>query len=237
MLNINNLSVSYPDGNKAVDDISLNLEEGKHLALVGANGAGKTSLLLSVMGILSFEGEIIVDGIRLSKDNIAEVRKRTGFLFQNPDDQLFMPSIYDDIAFGPRNMGIDEETIKYRVDDRLKLLGIEQLKDKTALTLSGGEKRMAALATVLAMKPSLMLLDEPTAFLDPKVRRKLINILKSLPHTMLIATHDLTFAKEVCDESVIIKEGKVFARGKSSELLYDEKLMDEGGIEAIGVER
>ena len=154
-------------------------------------------------------------------------------LFQNPDDQLFMATIYDDIAFGPRNAGLDEESVKYRVEDRLKLLNIEHLKDKTALKLSGGEKRMAALATVLAMKPSVMLLDEPTAFLDPKARRNLINVLNSLPHTMLIATHDLTFAKEVCREAVVIKDGNFFAKGNCDEILYNQELMDEGDIEAI----
>ena len=137
------------------------------------------------------------------------------------------------VRASPRNAGLDEESVKYRVEDRLKLLNIEHLKDKTALKLSGGEKRMAALATVLAMKPSVMLLDEPTAFLDPKARRNLINVLNSLPHTMLIATHDLTFAKEVCREAVVIKDGNFFAKGNCDEILYNQELMDEGGIEAI----
>jgi cobalt/nickel transport system ATP-binding protein len=130
---------------------------------------------------------------------------------------------------------MDEESVRYRVEDRLRLLGIEALKDKTALKLSGGEKRMAALATVLAMKPCLMLLDEPTAFLDPKARRKLIGILKSLPHTMLISTHDLAFALEICPRSILLKEGAVFADERSSQLLYDKKRMEDGGVEAIGI--
>ncbi len=235
MLKIENLTVKYPDGTKAVSDLSLNVKNGQHVALVGANGAGKTSLLLAVAGVIPGTGTILVDGTVLAKDTVAEIRKKTGMVFQNPDDQLFMPTIYDDIAFGPRNLGVDEETVKHRVEDRLKLLGIEHLRDKTALKLSGGEKRMAALATVLAMKPSLMLFDEPTAFLDPKARRKLIEVLKSLPHTMLITTHDLMFAKEVCEDTIVMKEGKIFAMGKSAALLYDEKQMDEAGVEAIGV--
>ena len=235
MLKIENLTVKYPDGYKAVDDMTFHINKGEKVALVGANGAGKTSLMLAVEGILPSEGRIVVDGVMLGKNTVSVIREKTGMVFQNPDDQLFMPTIYDDIAFGPRNLGVDEETVKYRVYDRLKMLGIEHLGDKTSLKLSGGEKRMAAMATVLAMKPSLMLFDEPTAFLDPKAKRKLINILKELPHTMLIATHDLRFVADVCEKTIIIKEGKLFAAGFSNTLLYDKKLMDEGGVEAIGV--
>ena len=233
MLKIENLSVKYPDGTLAVNNFSISIESGEKIALVGANGAGKSTLMLAIEGVISSEGRIVVDDLVLSKDNISDIRQKVGMLFQNPDDQLFMTTIYDDIAFGPRNMGLDEESVRYRVEDRLKLLGIEHLRDKTALKMSGGEKRMAALATVLAMKPSVMLLDEPTAFLDPKARRNLINVLNSLPHTMLIATHDLTFAKEVCERAVVMKDGKFFAEGNCDELLYDERLMDEGGLEAI----
>ena len=227
------LTVEYPDGTKAINNLSLNVKSGEKLALIGANGAGKSTLMLAIEGILDSTGEIKIDDLVVDSKNIVKVRQQVGMLFQNPDDQLFMATIYDDIAFGPRNAGLDEESVKYRVEDRLKLLNIEHLKDKTALKLSGGEKRMAALATVLAMKPSVMLLDEPTAFLDPKARRNLINVLNSLPHTMLIATHDLTFAKEVCREAVVIKDGNFFAKGNCDEILYNQELMDEGGIEAI----
>lgn len=233
MLTINNVTVEYPDGTKAINNLSLNVKSGEKLALIGANGAGKSTLMLAIEGILDSTGEIKIDDLVVDSKNIVKVRQQVGMLFQNPDDQLFMATIYDDIAFGPRNAGLDEESVKYRVEDRLKLLNIEYLKDKTALKLSGGEKRMAALATVLAMKPSVMLLDEPTAFLDPKARRNLINVLNSLPHTMLIATHDLTFAKEVCREAVVIKDGNFFAKGNCDEILYNQELMDEGGIEAI----
>lgn len=233
MLTINNVTVEYPDGTKAINNLSLNVKSGEKLALIGANGAGKSTLMLAIEGILDSTGEIKIGDLVVNSKNIVKVRQQVGMLFQNPDDQLFMATIYDDIAFGPRNAGLDEEFVKYRVEDRLKLLNIEHLKDKTALKLSGGEKRMAALATVLAMKPSVMLLDEPTAFLDPKARRNLINVLNSLPHTMLIATHDLTFAKEVCREAVVIKDGNFFAKGNCDEILYNQELMDEGGIEAI----
>jgi cobalt/nickel transport system ATP-binding protein len=234
MLKIENLNVTYPDGTSAVNDFSLEINDGEHVALIGANGAGKSSLMLAVEGIIESTGTVQIDEIILSKKTVADIRKNVGMMFQNPDDQLFMATIYDDIAFGPRNMGLDEAAVKYRVEDRLRLLNIEHLRDKTALKLSGGEKRMSALATVLAMKPSVMLLDEPTAFLDLKARRNLINVLNNLPHTMLIATHDLMFAKEVCSKIVIMKNGKKFTEGLPDKLLYDIKLMDEGGIEAIG---
>ena len=211
MLKIENVTIEYPDGTMAVDNISFEISKGAKFALIGANGAGKSTLLLAIEGLINSNGKIIVD------------------------NQLFMPSIYDDIAFGPRNLGLDEKTVEYRVNDRLKLLGIEHLKNKTALKMSGGEKRMASLATVLAMKPEIMLLDEPTAFLDPKARRNLINVLNSLPHTMLVATHDLVFADEICEYAIILRDGKLFAQGKCKELLYDKDLMDKGGVEAIRV--
>ena len=235
MVKIKDLTVRYPDGTTAVDDITMNINDGEHLALIGANGAGKSSLILSMVGVLPSDGSVVIDGVRLEKSTLTEIRRRAGVVFQNPDDQLFLPTIYDDIAFGPRNMGLDEESIRYRVEDRLKLLGIEHLRDRTALKLSGGEKRMAAMATVLAMKPSVMILDEPTAFLDPKARRNLINVLKSLPHTMMIATHDLTFAAEVCKRAVVLRRGSVFADGPTDELLFDDELMDAAGVESINV--
>lgn len=235
MVKIENLTVKYPDGTTAVDDITMNINDGEHLALIGANGAGKSSLILSMVGVLPSSGSVEIDGIKLGKATLTDIRRRTGVVFQNPDDQLFLPTIYDDIAFGPRNMGLDEKSIRCRVEDRLKLLGIEHLRDRTALKLSGGEKRMAAMATVLSMKPSVMILDEPTAFLDPKARRKLINVLKSLPHTMLIATHDLTFAADVCRRAVVLREGSVFADGPTDELLFNDALMDAAGVESINV--
>ncbi len=232
-MKLNNWSVVYPDGTQAVRELNLSMERGEHVALIGANGAGKSSLILSLVGILPASGEAEIFGTPVDKAHINEVREKTGVVFQNPDDQLFMPTIFDDVAFGPRNLGLDEETVKHRVEDRLELLHISHLRDKTALKLSGGEKRMAAMATVLAMKPDVMLFDEPTAFLDPKARRALINVLKNIPHTMLIATHDLSFALEVCPRCIILKEGRLFAEGLSEKLLFDVPLMDNAGVEAI----
>ncbi len=235
MLIIKNLSVVYPDKTQAVSSIDLTIGDGESVALIGENGAGKTSLIMAVMGIIGSQGDVYVDNVRLAKETLNEIRSRVGVVLQNPDDQLFMPTILDDIAFGLRNMGMVEDEVQRRVRKCLELLHIEHLEHKTALKLSGGEKRMAALATVLTMEPSVMIFDEPTAFLDPKARRTLINTLNGLHHTKLIATHDLTFALETCKRAVLLKDGKIFADGLSRELLFDENLMDECGVEAIQI--
>lgn len=234
MIAMQDWTVAYPDGTIAVDHLNLKIQPGEHLAIIGANGAGKSSLILSMVGVIPGSGQIHVDGVELNKKNLTEIRKKVGVVFQNPDDQLFLPTIYDDVAFGPRNLGMDEESVRYRVEDRMKLLHISHLRNKSALKLSGGEKRMAAMATVLAMKPDVMVFDEPTAFLDPKSRRNLIRVLQKLPHTMLIATHDLTFAAEVCPRCILLKEGKLFADGQAEDLLYNKELMEAADVEAIG---
>ncbi len=236
MIRIKDWTVAYPDGTVAIDHITADIKEGEHVALIGANGAGKSTLLLSMVGVLPGKGSVEIAGTALQRENFQEIRRKTGVVFQNPDDQLFLPTVFDNIAFGPRNLGLDETTVQCRVEDRLRLLQIESLRDKAAMKLSGGEKRMAAMATVLAMKPSVMLFDEPTAFLDPKARRNLIHVLQKLPHTMLIATHDLTFAAQVCSRSILLKKGKILAEGASANLLYDVTKMEEAEVEAIGVE-
>lgn len=234
MIEIKNLTVVYPDGTKAVDDVSLSIQSGERVALVGANGAGKTSLLLALVGVLpAASGAVSADGLELSKKTLNDIRRKVGMVFQNPDDQLFMPMIFDDVAFGPRNYGLGEEETARRVDSTLDMLGISHLKNRSSLKLSGGEKRMAAIATVLTMEPSAMLFDEPTAFLDPKARRGLIGVLKKLGQSQVIATHDLTFAEEVCSRTILLKHGRIYADGDPKILFRDEKLMDDCGIEAI----
>lgn len=235
MMNVEHLKLVYPDGTCAVDDLSLTLADGESVALVGANGAGKTSLLLSLVGVLGLAaGSIRVDEVTLGKKTLDEIRRRVGLVFQNPDDQLFMPVIREDVAFGPRNFSHSPEETEKIVADTLETLGISHLGDKSPTKMSGGEKRMAAIATVLAMDPRVMLFDEPTAFLDPRARRKLIRLLNRLPHTKLIATHDLPFACEVCTRVVILQHGQIAAQGDPKTLLYDEALMDRCGMEAIG---
>jgi cobalt/nickel transport system ATP-binding protein len=159
-----------------------------------------------------------------------ELRRRVGLVFQNPDDQLFMPLIYDDLAFGPRNMGLDETEVRRRVDAALRALGITGLRSRSPLRLSGGEKRLAAIAAVLTMGPSVMLLDEPTAFLDPRSRRTLMTVIRGLPHTRLIATHDISFAVELCPRVILLKDGAIRAQGPAAELLNDVELMEECGL-------
>lgn len=235
MMELNGWSVTYPDGTAAVKQVTFSLTEGERLALIGANGAGKSSLLLSLVGVLPGTGTVRVGGTVLEKRTLPDIRRRVGLVFQNPDDQLFLPTVMANAAFGPANLGLSGEEQRRQAEETLELLHISHLKDKSVLKLSGGEKRMAALASVLAMRPSILLLDEPTAFLDPRARRNLIRVLAGLSHTMLIATHDLAFAAEVCPRSLILKEGMLFAEGASGELLYDERKMEEGGVEAIGV--
>jgi cobalt/nickel transport system ATP-binding protein len=210
MLKLQNVTVIYPDKTKAIDNLSFTLNAGENVALLGDNGAGKTSLLLAIAGVLELaEGTIEIDGIQLSKKTLNEFRKRIGLVFQNPDDQLFMPFIYDDIAFGCRNFGMPEEQVKARVEETLSQLNISHLRNRSSLKLSCGEKRMAAIATVLAMEPSILMFDEPTAYLDQKARRLLVDTLKNLQHEKIIATHDMAFATEVCDRMIILKNGRV----------------------------
>ena len=230
MLKLHDVTVTYPDGTKAIDSLSFTLGEGENIALIGENGAGKTSLLLAVVGILDTAGGTIeIDGIQLNKKTVNEIRKKTGLVFQNPDDQLFMPLIYDDIAFGCRNYGLAENEIQTRVDETLDRLNIGHLRSRSSLKLSGGEKRMAAIATVLAMNPSVLLFDEPTAYLDPKAKRAVAEALKNLQHPKIIATHDMTFAAEACNRVIILKKGKIMSDGALS-LLNDKELMRNCGI-------
>ena len=201
MLKLQNVTVIYPDKTKAIDNISFTLNASENIALIGENGAGKTSLLLAIAGVLELaEGSI-------------EAPEQIGLVFQNPDDQLFMPLIYDDIAFGCRNFGLPEEQVKTRVEETLSQLGISHLENRSSLKLSYGEKRMAAIATVLSMNPSVLMFDEPTAYLDPKAKRMLTETLKKLQHEKIIATHDMVFAAEVCDRVIVLKEGRIAAEG------------------------
>jgi cobalt/nickel transport system ATP-binding protein len=242
IISLRNITVRYPDGTPAVSDVSFEVREGECVALAGANGAGKTSLLLTMVGILPITaGTLVIDGIALGPETetkaqpgaLEALRRKTGLVFQNPEDQLFMSGIYDDLAFGPRNMGLKEEEVRRRVDAALSVLGIPHLRSRSPLKLSGGEKRLAAIATVLSMEPAVMLFDEPTAFLDPRARRSLIHTLAALPHTKLIATHDLAFAAELCERALILKEGRLCAQGRTGELFRDPRLMEECGLEAI----
>ena len=230
MLTVTDLTVEYTDGTRAIESVRFSIGAGESVALIGANGAGKTSLLLALVGVLNpKQGEINVGGTILNKKTLREVRSRTGMVFQNPDDQLFMPSIFEDIAFGPRSFGCGESETAGRVNAALSHLGIEHLAKRSPLKLSGGEKRLAAIATVLAMNPEFLLFDEPTAFLDPRARRNLKAILADLPQGKLIATHDLAFADETCSRVMLLENGKLVADG-GKELLRDESTLKAAGL-------
>jgi cobalt/nickel transport system ATP-binding protein len=252
LIEARSVSAAYDSG-MVLRDISFEIMPGERVALVGANGAGKTSLLLAMVGILPLAAGILrIGGIELdaglsgrdpkdpwgpkdphNKRKLKELRKLVSLVFQDPEDQLFMPSIYEDLAFGPRNMGLDEDAVRLRVDGILDRLGIGFLRDRSPLRLSGGEKRLAAIAAALTMDPEILLFDEPTAFLDPKARRNLIRLLQSLPHTKLIATHDLDFAAALCPRTILLLDGAVFAQGPSAELLRNRDLMDQCSLEAM----
>ncbi|MDD3172841.1 MAG: ABC transporter ATP-binding protein [Herbinix sp.] len=232
MVNINHLDVSYSDGHAALKQISFQIKQGETVGIVGSNGAGKSTLLKTMVGILKPKsGSIEIDGQLLSKQNLRVVREKVGVVFQNPEDQLFMSNVYDDIAFGLRNMGMDEKTIEEKITHTLKSLGIERMTNQNSSKLSGGEQRLVAIATVMVMEPSLVLFDEPTSFLDPKTRRKLIKLLKEYTVTKLIATHDLDMALELCDRIIILKEGQVFEQGNAKDLLSNQELMERADLE------
>lgn len=234
MLHVRDISVQYnaSDARYALRNISFSIKAGERVALIGANGAGKSTLLLALCGVLWPEsGEIAVEGVALEKKTLRALRQRIGMVFQNPDDQLFMPTIYEDIAFGPRNEKLAEEKIEAAADEVLFKLGIPHLKNRLCHTVSGGEKRLAALAGILVTRPSILLMDEPSAFLDPRARRRLIGILGGLPETMLIATHDLDMALDLCGRVILLKEGSVHADAPAKDVLRDAALLDACGLE------
>lgn len=226
------LFYSYPDGHQAVNGISFRIHHGESVGVIGANGAGKSTLLMLLTGILRpAKGEVVIGEVRLTKDTLNMIRQRLGMVFQNPDDQLFMTTVHDDVAFGPRNLKIDEPQVEQRVVSALEQVGILHLKDRAPFHLSAGEKRAAAIATVLSMTPDILILDEPTSSLDPKSRRRLMNILSSFEHTKIITSHDLAMVLELCKRTIIIKEGRIISDGPTKDILTDRKLMEEAGLE------
>ena len=232
MINITELTVIYPDEIKAVDDLTLFVEEGERVAIVGENGAGKSTLLLSVVGIVHIaRGSITVDGTSVTQKTMNETRRKVGMVFQNPDDQLFMAKVYDDVAFAARSYGIPEYEVTLKVNQALKSLNIEHLTNRMPHRLSSGEKRQVAIAGIIAMQPSAILLDEPSSFLDPRSRKQLMHIIAELPHTLIIATHDLDMAMDICSRVVVLKNGKIAANGTPKKILTDKTLLEECGLE------
>ena len=231
ILSVENLHFHYPDGHIALQSVSLKLCEGEKVALVGPNGAGKSTLMLHLNGILTGEGDLSIAGMRIEPDNLPAIRAMVGLVFQSPDDQLFSPTVFEDVAFGPLHMGLPEDEVHARVDEALEMVRMCDYRDRLSHHLSLGEKKRIAIATVLSMRPQILVLDEPSAGLDPRARRGLINLLRELPITMLISSHDLLMVRELFPRMVIMDEGRIVADGPTSELMEDESLLEAHGLE------
>jgi cobalt/nickel transport system ATP-binding protein len=230
-IEIERLSFSYPDGYKALDEISLVIHPGEKVALIGPNGAGKSTLILQLNGILHGAGQVRIGGMTVNKDSLARIRAMVGLVFQSPEDQLFSPRVFDDVAYGPIYQGLPAEDIERRVAKSLQAVGMSDYGQRVSHHLSMGEKKRIAIATVLAMDPEVLILDEPTAGLDPRARRSFINLLRDLPLTLFVSTHDMLFADELFSRTVILDEGRLVADGKTSELMKDEQLLATHGLE------
>ncbi len=232
IIEFRDVGFTYPDGTEALRDVSLRITHGEAVGIVGPNGAGKTTLIMLMNALLlPVKGEVIIGEIPVTRGTIKKVRQTVGVVMQNPDDQLFMPTVSEDVAFGPMNIGLPEEVVKSRVEEALKEVGCLHLKDRPPHRLSGGQKKAVAIAGVLAMKPDILVMDEPTSGLDPRARRNLIELLRGFTHSKLIVTHDLDLVLDLCERTVVLSEGRVLADGPSMEILLDKELMNRAGLE------
>jgi cobalt/nickel transport system ATP-binding protein len=225
------LTYAYPNGHHALDGIELEVRHGERVAVLGPNGAGKTTLMLHLNALLTGTGDLEVAGLTVGRDDVRELRARVGLVFQDPDDQLFMPTVAEDVAFGPLNAGLDRDQAERRVDEALAAVRMSGAADRAPHELSMGERRRVAIATVLATRPRLLVLDEPSANLDPRARRELLEVLESIGGTMLVVTHDLPFAAELCDRAVILDAGRIVAEGACGDVLADEALLTAHDLE------
>ncbi len=222
----------YPNGYEALRGVSFRVTHGEKVALVGANGAGKSTLLLHTDGLLMpSQGEVVMGGITLTRRTLSLVRQSVGFVFQDSDNQLFMPTVEEDVAFGPSNMRLEPAEIERRVVDALEAVGALYLRKSSPFQLSGGQKKRVAIATVLSMEPSILVMDEPTSNLDPRARRQIIDLIRRFRHTTLIATHDMEMVLDLCDRTIVMKDGKIVADGSTQHVFGDLALLEDCGLE------
>lgn len=232
MIELENITYSYPDGTRALHGVSITIAPGEKVALVGPNGAGKSTLLLHLNGVLRCsQGAIRLDGEILSDATIRRVRSRVGMVFQDPDDQLFSPTVFDDVAFGPLHMGYDEEEVRQRVFRALDQVGMGGFERRMPHHMSLGQRKRVAIATVLSMDPALLALDEPSAGLDPRARRGLIDLLRALPQAMIVSTHDMRMVAEVFSRTIVLAQGQLAFDGPSAEILANGELLERYGLE------
>ncbi len=230
-IEVRNLSYSYPDGTVALRAVSLSIAPGEKVALVGPNGAGKSTLILHLNGILTGQGEVQVCGLPVVKGNLGHIRSCVGLVFQSPEDQLFSPTVFDDVAFGPLYQGLPPGEVMHRVDNALEAVHMASYKQRVSHHLSMGEKKRIAIATVLSMRPEILVLDEPTSGLDPRSRRSLIHLLQELPLTMLVSTHDMHLVSEIFPRMIILDGGTLVADGQTRTLMEDSQLLAMHGLE------
>ncbi|MGI8511911.1 MAG: energy-coupling factor ABC transporter ATP-binding protein [Solirubrobacteraceae bacterium] len=230
-LHTDGLTYRYPNGQRGLDGVVLHIEHGERVALLGPNGAGKTTLMLHLNGLLRGAGELEVASLAVNDENMKQLRARVGVVFQDPDDQLFMPTVREDVAFGPMNMGLSLEEANRRVHESLASVRMEGTAERAPYQLSMGERRRVAVATVLAMDPQLLVLDEPSANLDPRARRELLDVLEPIDRTQILATHDLPMAAEMCERAVILTAGRIVADGHCEEILGDAELLAANDLE------
>lgn len=228
----NDVHYRYPNGHEALCGVSFRITHGEKVALVGANGAGKSTLLLHTNGLLMPSGgEVVMGGIALTRKTLPLVRQSVGLVFQDSDNQLFMPTVEEDVAFGPSNMRLESEEIERRVAEALDAVGALHLRKSSPFQLSGGEKKRVAIATVLSMEPSVLVMDEPTSNLDPRARRQIIDLIRRFSHTTLIATHDMEMVGELCERTIVMKQGRIVADGSTQHIFADLALLEACGLE------
>lgn len=231
MLKFCDVSFSYEAGIPVIDDLSFSIHKGESVGLIGANGAGKSTIMKLMLGLLQGKGQIFVDSLPVEKKNLPVIRQKIGFVLQDSDNQMFMPTVYEDMIFGPLNYGLSKEEAEKRVDRVLRDLHLEELKYRHNHKLSGGEKRMAAIATILAMEPEMVVMDEPSTALDPCNRRAVINTINRLPQTKLIASHDLDMILDTCQRVLLLSHGHIAADGDANTILRDKELLEANRME------